>query len=384
MTVIPPATKTCITRRRAMSLAAIFMLSASVAHYGISESRRLNDAKSIPESLQEIDQQQFQVSINSNHIIINPNQRRGRRRLQEEQEKSEVTLQREKHLGFVFPEPEKMPLYLRSPLEPLHPDDIVFFWHIPKSGGQLVKVIMGSCFGLRRAEKLENPAKLEFIKDNVVNVDTATPKGIEQAQSFQLADSGMIDMITSSYVLSASSLFTAAHKGRAFTIMRHPVDAAANNFFARKRTRPDLRTMTLAQYANQDWYPDNWMVRQLTGTLPGVPLNEFHLDKAKNLLMAKFFIGISDQLEETVRQLRLYYKWKPRPGKEACEQQLVTGEGSDFKFEKRPTPGRGSDDWITVATKEKWDLELYYLALELFSRQSLVLKPMENTDTVTW
>ena len=173
--------KTCITKRRAISLAAIFVLSASVAHYGISESLRRRrqpeylstsnniqgDAKSIPESPQEIDQQQFQVSINSNHININSNQRRTRgrkrRRLQEDEtaiitETNSLNEKREKYFGRVFPQPEKMPLHLKNTMQPLDANDLVFFWHIPKTAGQLMKVIMGSCFGLRRAEKLKDPA----------------------------------------------------------------------------------------------------------------------------------------------------------------------------------------------------------------------------------
>ena len=215
---------------------------------------------------------------------------------------------------------------------------------------------------------------MEFVKDIIVNVDTQTLPGIEEAYSFQLADSGMADVISSSHFLSTTALFTSTHRGRAFTIMRHPVDTAAALFFARKKIRPDLRTITLAQYTNQEYYPDNWMVRQLSATLPGEELTEFHLDRAKNVLSAKFFVGISEQLGETLRQLRLYYKWTPLEGKELCAHQMINGGNSNFVETKRPTPARGSDDWRTVAKREKWDMELYYLGLEMFSRQGMMFK----------
>lgn len=128
-----------------------------------------------------------------------------------------------------------MPLYLRNTMElvPRAADgqDLIFYWHVPKAGGQLMKNIMSVCYGLRRAERLKEPASLEMVHEMIINVDTSTPEGIQEARDLHLADSGMVDVIASSFVLSASSLFNANHRGRAFTILRHPVDNAASLFW---------------------------------------------------------------------------------------------------------------------------------------------------------
>lgn len=213
---------------------------------------------------------------------------------------------------------------------------------------------------------------MEMIKDTVVNVDTATPSGILQAQSLNLADSGMVDVIISSYVLSSSALFTQAHRGRAFTLLRHPVDSAASIYMARKVHSKELRELDLPleQYVNQTWYPDNFMVRQLTGVLPGVTLTEDHLIHAKNILSAKFFVGIVEQMEETIRQLKAYYEWKELPGKEGCPKEFV--KGSKFRLMGRPKPTRGSEEWALVTGKERWDMELYFFGLEMFAKQSML------------
>eukprot|EP01082_Thalassiosira_pseudonana_P000486 g1631.t1 g1631 contig10:2473250-2474278(-) len=294
---------------------------------------------------------------------------------------SESTNTKEKYLGLILPEEESMPLYLRNTMElvPRAADgqDLIFYWHVPKAGGQLMKNIMSVCYGLRRAERLKEPASLEMVHEMIVNVDTSTPEGIQEARDLHLADSGKVDVIASSFVLSASSLFNANHRGRAFTILRHPVDNAASLFWTRKQLRPDLRVKyTLAQYAMQDWYPDNWVTRQLTGTLPHEELSQIHLDRAKNILSNKFFVGISDQMEESLRQLKAYYGWQPVPGREHCVPDLLHGGNPKFvKSYNRPLPSRGSDDWRVVANRERYDMELYYFALELFARQGVMYSP---------
>ncbi|KAL7480096.1 hypothetical protein ACHAW6_005802 [Cyclotella cf. meneghiniana] len=286
---------------------------------------------------------------------------------------------REKYFGKIFPETNHvdMPFYLRNTFEPapLHEEDrdIIFFWHIPKTGGQLVKNVMGMCFGLRRAEKLKDPASLEMVHDVIVNVDTSSPEGIAEAHDLGLIDSNMVDFITSSFVLSASSLFTPQHRGRAFTILRHPIDAAASNFYTRKVKHPDLRgKYTLAQYAAKNYYIDNWVTRQLTGTLPHEELTQTHIDRAKNILAAKFFVGIYEHMDETMRQLKAFYKWKALPDQEYCVTDLIHGSNPKFQKTWRGKPARGSNDWAFVANVEKWDMELYYFGLEVFSKQGRI------------
>ncbi|KAL7479530.1 hypothetical protein ACHAW6_005256 [Cyclotella cf. meneghiniana] len=287
----------------------------------------------------------------------------------------------EKYLGKVFPKTEQMPFYVRNTLEPFPEGrdvrDIIFFWHIPKTGGELVKNIFGRCFGLRWAQKLKEPASLEMVHDYIINVDTSTPEGIAEAHKLGLVDSNKVDFISSRYALSASSLFTPQHRGRAFTILRHPIDLAASNFFARKALHPELRSLTLVQYVNKNYYADNWITRQLTGTLPHEELTDAHLESAKHILSTKYFVGIYEQLDETLRQLKAFYKLTPLQDQEYCARELVNGDNPKFIKTERPKPARGSSDWRTVASVEKWDLELYYLALEMFSQQGSIFIAQE-------
>ena len=346
----------------------------------VEEVRTNSNEEASEQHNQEMNHQSTQ---HSSHEITSPPSNSTDESIQEVDNRRKPPAQpiqsREKYFGRVFPETNHvdMPYYLRNTFEPtpqnLEERDIIFYWHIPKVAGSLVKNIMGMCYGLRRPEKMKEPSSLELVHDVIVNVDTNSPEGISEAHDLGLVDSNMVDFISSPYVLSASSLFTPQHRGRAFTILRHPIDAAASNFHTRKVKHPELRgKYTLAQYTGKDYYVDNWVTRQLTGTLPHIELEQHHCDQAKNIIAAKFFIGIYEHLDETMRQLKAFYKWKALEGQEYCVSDLVHGSNPKFQKTYRGKPARGSNDWAFVAHVEKWDMELYYFGLEVFSKQGRI------------
>jgi len=90
-------------------------------------------------------------------------------------------------------------------------------------------------------------------------------------------------------------------------------------------------------------------------------LNEGHLDLAKTILKEKFIIGISDHMDETFRHLELYYGWAER--KEGCVNFHLHSAPSNKN--KYPVPERGGPEWTIIASKNKYDMALYYYALEL-------------------
>eukprot|EP00804_Cyclotella_cryptica_P007166 CCRYP_009717-RA/>CCRYP_009717-RA protein AED:0.37 eAED:0.37 QI:88/0.5/0.66/1/0.5/0.66/3/0/302 len=118
-------------------------------------------------------------------------------------------------------------------------------------------------------------------------------------------------------------------------------------------------------YVASDEYIGNWMVHQLTGTMPWVELTDDHLAQAKSVLQAKVFVGIASQMDETLRQLKRYFHWiEERP---FCVFNYL--HSTPTNSNSHPKIQRGSAQWLEVAEKEKWDLSLYYYALELFAQQ---------------
>lgn len=223
---------------------------------------------------------------------------------------------------------------------------------------------------------------IKLVRDNVVNMDINSPDGLQHAYESDLVNSGEVDVIVSNYFISGSALFTQQHHGRAFTIMRHPNDLAESLFHYRKKAswepsyRRDWNTITFAQYVSSDAYMGNWMVHQLTGTMAGETLAVKHLEHAKDVLQRKVFVGIASQMDETMRQLKLYFNWKET--QPFCAFNYL--HSTPTNTNKHPKMVRGSEQWNLVAEKEKWDLSLYYYALELFSRQRERFPPADRAS----
>jgi hypothetical protein len=251
--------------------------------------------------------------------------------------------------------------------EPRADTDIPFFWHIPKASGTTVKETLSDCYGLVRTEMIRPPSSLEIIPDTkVLNVDLSTPEAVITARRENMVDLGLANVIVSQLGLEGSTLFTTLHQGRAFTILRHPVKLAVSLFYYRRIAtweptyRPEYKDITLQDYVERDGYYDNWMVRMLTNAKLG-GLNEGHLDLAKKILKRKFIIGISDQMMETFRRLEMFFGWKEM--KAGCVDFHLNSAPSNKN--KYPELDQGDVVWTIIATKNKYDMALYYYALEL-------------------
>lgn len=230
---------------------------------------------------------------------------------------------------------------------------------------------MNFCFDLKRAENTDGLPSMEFKRNNILNMDTTSPNGLDK--SFEQRDQifEQVDLIVSNYFLAGSALFSENHHGRAFTVLRHPIEIAQSLFHYRKKAkwertyRSDWNKITFKDYANSDNYIGNWVVHQLTGTMPWVELTDGHLEHAKKVLETKVFVGIADQMDETVRQLREYFGWKEK--EQNCAFNYLHNSPSNTN--PHPLIKRGSETWKIVAEKEKYDMALYHYALELFAGQ---------------
>ncbi|KAL7526636.1 hypothetical protein ACHAXR_003387, partial [Thalassiosira sp. AJA248-18] len=251
--------------------------------------------------------------------------------------------------------------------------DLVFFWHIPKASGSTVKNIMNFCFDLKRAERLNEKPSMDYARNNILNMDTSSPDGLSFSFANQLVNSGKIDVLVSNYFLSGSALFTDKHHGKTFTILRHPVDLALSLFHYRRKAtwersyREDWNTLSFKDYVESNNYMDNWMVRQLTGTMPWVELNESYLERAKLLMKRKIFVGIMTEMDETLRQLKARFGWQEK--EPFCSFNYLHSKPTNQNDHPELPGGRGGETWNVIARKEKWDLMLYHYGLELFTEQ---------------
>lgn len=257
--------------------------------------------------------------------------------------------------------------HMRDVRDPRDDDDVPFFWHIPKASGTTVIEILSDCYGLIRTEMIRPPSSLDIISDRgVLNVDLSTPDAVAIARRNGVGDRGLADVFVSQLGFEGSTIFTPRHAGRAFTILRHPVKLAASLFYYRRiptwepNYRPEFSDITLQEYVETDGYYDNWMVRMLTNAKLG-GLNEGHLDLARSILGRKFVVGLSDHMDETFRHLEMYFGWKE--GKAGCVDFHL--HSAPLNKNKYPDLEQGGAVWTVIANKNKYDMALYYYALEL-------------------
>ncbi len=257
--------------------------------------------------------------------------------------------------------------HIRDVSEPREGTDLPFFWHIPKASGTTVKETLSECYGLIRTEMIRPPSSFDVVRNRkVLNVDLSTPDAVANARRDGLVDRELADVVVSQLGLEGSALFTTRHMGRAFTILRHPVRLAVSLFYYRRIATweptysPELNDITLREYVERDGYYDNWMVRMLSNAKLG-GLNDGHLDLARSILERKFVIGISDHMDESFRQFEAYFGWKEMNA--GCVTFHLHSAPSNKN--KYPELEHGGEIWNVIADKNKYDMALYYYALEL-------------------
>ena len=93
-----------------------------------------------------------------------------------------------------------------------------------------------------------------------MNVNIATSDGITRAQNRGLILSHLADAIVSPHVDLIPSLFDSSNLGRAFVLLRDPIDRAVSMFYFLKETGyPPLKDMSLNDYAVSDYIENNWI-----------------------------------------------------------------------------------------------------------------------------
>ncbi|KAL3811832.1 hypothetical protein ACHAXA_004259 [Cyclostephanos tholiformis] len=257
--------------------------------------------------------------------------------------------------------------------------DTPFFWHVPRSGGVVVKTMLSHCLGQTLAAEVgetgghESDSELKVISfsdHNYTNVNIATSQGIKHALNLGLVPSHLADTIVSAHVDLIPSLFNANDRGRAFVLLRHPVDRAASMFYFLKNSGYlPLKNMTVDDYAKSEYIENNWLVRMLSLSMTG-PIDMDNLAIAKEVLRRKFIVGLLDNKRGSFARFDHYFKWKDSPNYEkefGCRKQLM-----DEKYLTKHPVRKDSDTWKLLLEQNRFDVHLYDFAKELFSQQSYI------------
>lgn len=213
-----------------------------------------------------------------------------------------------------------------------------------------------------------------------VNVDIATADGIERARRLDLASSGLADVIVSTLLYQAASLFSSQHKGRLFTIVRHPVERAVSLFhyvqdtqWRRRQTfKKELSELTIAEYFESGLAENNWMTRFLINEPTKGELTKADVNLAKEILRKKCLIGLlSDKGESFARFERFFgFPIKDDEQKECHEKKLQWSWPLKHRHDEVE---ENTPLWDLILTQNVYDMELYHYASEvLFIEQAKI------------
>jgi hypothetical protein len=274
------------------------------------------------------------------------------------------------------------------------------FWHVPKSGGTTMKQL-GSCLGLAVAlqwgrEELSNQTaslnilkrEFAFYSASYVNIDATSVKGMQRAHQLGFAEKQPAEVIFTPWVRAAAEyLFDDDHRGTVFALLRHPVSRAISLYYYlqianwEKDYDPTLhQNMTLEAFANVKAH-NNPMTRDLMGKDENERITPLDMKQVKAFLSTKVLVGLSERMSVSVQRFGHYLGWNTNENEKwkNCSSNAIH-HGSNTN--PHPRVEKQSAAWKALTEANKYDMELYKHAVELFRMQQ-GFYPKDN-DAYDW
>lgn len=270
---------------------------------------------------------------------------------------------------------------------PFIENDIPVFWHVPRAGGTTLTNIVSHCHSLVVANQIgvtQGHGELDKLQvvdsegGSYVNVDTTTVTGIKRAKEMGLIESGLADVIMTSYIHEIVTLVNSSNikegSMKCFTLIRHPIRRAESMFHNFRNSAGDeLQNITIAEYANSIYSEENWMVRFLTNEM-SEPLSYRHLTLALKVLGSKCIVGLLDKFDESIQLFDRYFGWMngnqtldELNNKRDCETYLIHNWDNTRNY---TAIEEDSEEWNLLKAKNGYDLLLYEYVVKLFVMQT--------------
>lgn len=191
-----------------------------------------------------------------------------------------------------------------------------------------------------------------------------TDSGLERARNFQIASSGLVNIIYSPlFHPVVEKIFDANHTGRMFTLVRHPVSRAIAVYL----TSPNLAGMSMEQYIQSGQLQNNYLTRVLINKFQGELVNE-DLEMALDTLRRKFIIGLSDRLPDSLERFKIFFGWPDYDATQAgCFDKAIALSG---ELMNQTMAVEGDNLWNAVLLQNNFDVQLYEYAKTLYSEQN--------------
>jgi hypothetical protein len=272
--------------------------------------------------------------------------------------------------------------------------EVPVLWRIPFSGDEVWTEIMGTCLGfIQVADEREllgvhlTDEELMYVetpKGTFFNLDLTDDAGIEQAKAIHLATLDRVDAITSPNLHVLSLFDNLERKCRAFTTLCHPATRLVSYFYGSKDINSryydaSLEGVSLEEYAA--WPGDreefNFMVKSLVSSgnrlVATKDIDRDDLELAKAILQEKFMILLIDDKFGSWTKLDVYMGWPySTQDRRHCEDSLLKLHWPQLA-EEHPPVGTNEAAYSHLVERNRWDMELYDFALQLFQQQTEAL-----------
>lgn len=250
------------------------------------------------------------------------------------------------------------------------------FLHVYKAGGTNVEQFMKRCFGLK-AKHLFRKADTDRLLDS--NFEDG--RHVLEDADVLVGNNALVDATRTGIYTSEPN-----HRGRAFTMLRHPVEVATSLYYYLQDAtwepgyRPDLKEIPIEVWGTTI-DRDNKVVRRLVNKAHNLPLDDKDLHLAKTLLFKHFVVGLTSKMSESLARFDQYFGfsdgvvngWRRRSTTveemRECKKGLLQGK-TTFNKHKHSKLDRDSNEWKVLEEYHKWDAQLYEYAEELFEIQA--------------
>jgi len=292
-----------------------------------------------------------------------------------------------------------------------HTKETPFFLQVTLTGESVAKRIFSHCYNLVQACELGrkqpqyNEDMLEtftvppsfkvahlFFNATYINVDVSTSSGLRRAADLNLVSSDIADVISSpSLYETTNALFTEENRARLFSFFRHPIDLAVGWYnhishatWDHVNYSPDVKSMTLAEYASSSYIVDNPITRMLTigpDDDHSRALTKDDLKIAKEIVQRKCLVGLyRDRLGSMARFGRYFssgwnHRWESIEGGEEEQQRKILScrkkviQKGDKTMNHGLAVEMGSEEWELLTKVNELDLELYQHIEKLYEIQ---------------
>lgn len=196
-----------------------------------------------------------------------------------------------------------------------------------------------------------------------VNLDTSTDSGLDRAKNFQIASSGLVDIVYSPlFYPVAEKIFDSNRTGRMFTIFNHPVSRAIMVY--QKNQAPGT---TMEQYILSGQLENNYVTRVLVNKLQGQNLVKEDLDLALDTLRRKCLIGLSENLLESLERFRRSFGWPEYDtARVGCAENVIA---ADAQNANQTIAVEGERLWNEILKENFFDLQVFEYAKVLYNEQ---------------